>query len=188
MSRLIPIISILILLALILGGYFFWWPEYQKFNEKKLELGRKDAEIKQKEEHLSGLESISAKLSEYTDAISKIDNALPTDPSVAALYYFFLKASSENGLILVSHNFGELYTLVAPTERVQKMPFSITLSGSYPAFKNFLSTIYNNVRLFEVDSISFSSPPEGESLFTFNLRLRTHAYKWIAEGTSEIPK
>lgn len=178
MSRLAPIISILLLVALALGGYFFWWPKYQEFDEKRLELQGKDERIRQTEEHLSGLNTLSDRLVEYRDKTTKIDSALQTDPSVAALFDFLLKVSSENGLFLASHNLSTLYSLALSKERIQKMPFSISLSGSYPAFKNFLSAIYKNVRLFEVDSINFASPREETGgLFNFGLLLKTQAYK-----------
>lgn len=187
MSRIIPIVIIVLLFTLILGGYFFWWPKYQEFRNKRLELETKDENIIQREEHLSELENFSDKLTEYKDELSKIDSALPADPSIAALFYFFLKASSENGLILTSHDLGRLYSLESSKERIQKMPFTISLSGSYPAFKNFLSTIYKNARLFEINSISFSSPEE-EELFTFSLSLETHVFQEIEVKETGFPE
>lgn len=183
-QRIIPIVIVGLLILLAIGGYFFWWPKYQDFGDKKLEVEGKETEIKQKEGYLSRLEVFSDKMSEYSDELAKIDSALPADPSIAALYIFLKTASSENGLILKDTDLGALYsseTLVTSEDRIQKMPFSISVSGSYLAFKNFLSVVYRNTRLIEVNSISFSSPEEGEDLFTFNLALRTHAYQEIEE-------
>ena len=177
MSRVIPVIIVIILIALILGGYFLLWPKYQEFKSKKLELETKDESIRQKEEYLSKLESSVNKLSEYVNELSKIDTALSVDPSKPNLYNFILKISAENGLILNSVDVGEISS---EEEGVQKIPLSISVSGSYAAFKNFLSVIYKNTRLFEINSISFSSPSEteeGRELFTFGLVLKTHVYK-----------
>lgn len=183
MQRSILIIIVSFLILLIVGGYFLGWPKYQEFEDKKLEVEGKDTEIKQKQEYLSKLEVFSDRLSEYSDELAEIDFALPTEPSIAALFIFFQKISSENGLILKDTDLGGLFsseTLGTPGERIQKMPFSISVTGSYPALKNFLSAVYRNTRLIEVNSISFSSPEE-EGLFTFNLALETHAYQPKAE-------
>jgi len=177
MSRIIPIIIIIILLALALGGYFLWWPEYQEFKNNGLELEIKNENVRQKEEYLSKLEGHINKLSEHANELSKIDIALSTDPSKPTLYNFIMKTSAENGLILNSLNIGEVSS---KEEGIQKIPLSISVSGSYAAFKNFLSVIYKNTRLFEIDSIGFSSPretEEEEKIFTFSLVLKTHAYK-----------
>ncbi len=179
MSRIIPIIIIIILLALALGGYFLWWPEYQEFKNKGLELEIKNENVRQKEEYLSKLDGHINKLSEHANELSKIDIALSTDPSKPTLYNFIMKISAENGLILDSLNIGEVSS---KEEGIQKIPLSISVSGSYTAFKNFLSVIYKNTRLFEIDSIGFSSPRETEEeeekkIFTFSLVLKTHAYK-----------
>jgi len=128
------IILICLLIPLALGGYFLCWPKYQEFKEKKVEVETKDEEIRKKEEYLLNLEILSEKLLAYEEQLSKIDLALPKDPSVAALFNFFQKTSSENGLILTNIDVGELFSLEAPEERIQKMPFSFSVSGSYSAF------------------------------------------------------
>lgn len=179
MLRLLPIIILILIALIILGGYYFWWPKYQEFSEKKLEIEKKDEDIKQKEEYLAELNALSEKLQSYQEALTKIDTALPTDFSIAALYNFLRKTSAENGLILKEQNLAGLYTQKRTLqERVQKMPFAISLSGSYSAFKNFLSAIYKNEKLFEVNSINLSSPKEGKDLFLFDLELETYIYNY----------
>lgn len=178
-QRFIPIIIIGILILLIIGGYFLWWPKYQEFRNKRLEIEGKEADIRQKQEYFSKLEGFSNKLSEYTDEIVKVNSALPDDPSVAALFIFFQKISSENGLILENTDLGRLFSpeaLGVFDEEIKKMPFSVSVSGSYSALKNFLSAIYRNTRLVEVNSITFSYPEEG-GLFTFDLALETYTHQ-----------
>lgn len=173
MSRLILIVIVVLLIALVLGGYFLWWPKYQEIKTEKLKLEVKETEIGKKEEYLSSLEKTSEKLTEYTEEFAKIKTAFPGEASLPTLFNFFIKTTAENGLILKSISATEGS---AAGERIQEVPISISVSGSYSALKNFLSVIYKNARLFEVDSIGFSSPLEKE-LFTFSLSLKTHFYK-----------
>jgi len=174
-QQIISIILVILLILLVIGGYFVWLPKYQEFGNKKTELEGKDEEVKQRQEHLSELENISTKLLEYSSEVARINSALPTEPSAAAIFNFIQKASSENGLILLDTDIGGLYSLgAAAVEKVQKMPFSISVSGSYPSFKNFLSSLYKNSRFVDVKTISFSAPEK--NLFTFDLELEVHSY------------
>ncbi len=178
MSRPILIVSILLVFLIVLGGYFFWWPEYQNFQGLKLALEKKKAEFEQAEKYLSGLKTLSDKFAGYRDEVAKVDSALPSEPSIPALFDFIQKTGSQNGLILEEIN---LDKLPLGEGRIRKIPFSITVSGAYPAFKNFLSAVYRNARLIEVNSINFSSPIAeekggGSNFFKFVLNLEAHSY------------
>lgn len=181
MSRLIPTISIFLLFFVVLGGYFFWWPEYQNFQNLRLMLENKKVQLEQAEEYLSELEALFDRLKGYGDELAKVDSALPLDPSIPALFNFIQKTSSENGLILKEMTLTKS-SLEEATEKeeVQKIPFSVVVSGSYSGFKNFLSALYKNARIIEVNSVDFSSPStpeeEGIDLFVFSLGLETHSY------------
>ena len=172
------IIIIVLSLLIVIGGYLIWWPRYQEFKDKKKELETKDQRIKEREEHLVNLGKLSEKLSGYQEEISKIETALSTEPSIAALFEFLKKTSSENGLLIKDTDIGGLYSSSpkSPAERIQKMPFSVSFIGSYSSFKNFLSSLYQSSRLIEVKSIKFSAPGEKENFFTFDLGLETYAY------------
>ncbi len=173
-KQIISIILICLFALLVLGGYFLCWPRYKELQEKKSEIETKDEEIRLKEEYLSNLETFSKKLLTYSEQISKIDSAFPANPSPAVIFNFLQKTSSENGLILTKIDMSEMQEI--SKKRIQEVYFSISVSGSYSAFKNFLSAIYASSRLIEIKSINFSSPEEGKDLFDFYLELKTQFY------------
>lgn len=182
MSRLIPIISIFLLFLVVFGGYYLWWPQYQHFQDLKSGLAEKKAQLEQAEEYLSELKTLSNRLAGYKDECFKVDSALPLEPSIPALFNFIQRASSENGLILKNISLTKPSLEEVPEEeRAQRIPFSIIVSGSYSGFKNFLSAVYKNARMIEINSINFSSsstPKEkGTGLFVFSLRLKTQSYQ-----------
>jgi len=201
-SRIILIVFIGLVLVLIAGGYFLGWPKYMEFKTEKIELETKDEEIELKEKYFSRLENYSAEFLEYANELAKVDTALPTDPSMPALFNLILKITAENGLILNSIDFGGLSSPEKKEgEGIQEIPFSFSVSGSYSALKNFLSVIYKNARLFEIVSITLSSGGEamggeetGGELFTFSLSLKTYAYQEVEmeemgiEGELGIPE
>lgn len=178
-----PIIFVLIIVGLIAGGYFFIWPKYQEFNQKKQEVEFTDEEFRAKEEYLLNIENNLKELSKYKEEVSKIDSVLPSDPSIAALMNYFQKESSQNGLILKKIDVSGLFTEAEAQSKIQKMPFSITVSGSYDSFKNFVLAVYKNTRLIEIKSIEFSTNYEetkkgiiAKDLFDFDLEVETQSY------------
>jgi len=65
--RLIPIISIIILIFLGVCGYFLWWLEYQEFKQQGVLLEEKTRGLEEKNNYYSKLESISNELNNYKD-------------------------------------------------------------------------------------------------------------------------
>jgi len=177
-----PIISVLLIVVFAIGAYLFWWPCYQEFSGLKAQYAAKESDIKQKEQYLADMKVVLEKVSsEYKDEYGKIDSALPEDISVLSLYNYLLKASSENGLILEDISWPQISSL----SDVHKASFSVTLSGSYSAFKNFLSTLYKSGRLIEAESMNFSSVGVKGNTIRFMLSLSTYGYMEPKAGGAE---
>ena len=188
-----PIIFVLIIIGLIAGGYFIIWPEYQEFKQKKQEVDFTDEEFRAKEEYLLNIENNLKELSKYEEEVSKINSALPSDPSIAALVNYFQKESSQNGLILKEINVSGLFNQAETQSKIEKMPFSLTVSGSYSSFKNFVLAVYKNTRLIEIKSIKFSSAfegtekgPKAKDLFDFSLEVETQSYNPLYSALQPI--
>lgn len=174
-SRYLPIISIFLLILLILAGIFFWWPKVEETLDLREKLKIKEAEVKQREEYPKKLIAISHELEQYSDELDKIDSALPEEPSIPVLFNYIQKTTSENGLILESVS---LTSVSSAKDKigVREVSFSVSATGSYSSFKNFLASIYINARLIDIKSISFTSPDEETGLFNFSLNFATYAF------------
>jgi len=168
------IIIIVCLCFTVVFGVGILYPKYTELRILRKEIEEKRTDLKSREEHFLDLAKTSEKLKEYTDALSKIDSALPLDPNLPALFGFLQKVSSENGLILKEI---KPFSIASSGEvpGIQETHLALSVSGSYPAFKNFLSVLQKTSRLIEAESVNFSSPEEGESFF-FNLRIKVHSY------------
>lgn len=174
MPRIIIIISICLLISLVVGGILFWWPNFRDFLSSREELEIKEAQLKQKEEYFAKLNTLSEELKKYPQELAKIDSALSVDPSVSALFSFVQKASSESGLVLRNLNLGKISSSKEKAG-VNEISFYISVSGTYFAFKNFLSTVYRSSRIIEIDNINFFYPGE-DNLFSFDLSLTSYSY------------
>ena len=115
------------------------------------------------------------KLEDYEESLEKIEDALPSTPSLAPLIYFLQTKSSENGLIFRRANLLSV-SLVSEKSDIKEIIFSLEFFGSYPAFKKFLSSLEKSARLIEVESISFVSQQESSQTYPFNLTIKVHSY------------
>jgi len=167
------IIAVCFFFSLILGALILW-PRFQDLRTIQTAVKDISEEVQYQEQYFSQLADIQNKFKNYEEKLSKIDSALPNDPSLASLFNFLQKASSQSELILKGiSSFTISYSENNPSLR--KAQLSLEVSGSYSAFKEFLSTIEKSARLIEVENISFSTPKE-EDIFTFNLRIKVYSY------------
>ncbi|XOB41960.1 MAG: type 4a pilus biogenesis protein PilO [Candidatus Nealsonbacteria bacterium] len=179
MSKSIAIVILLISILVI--GVFLIWPKYQDLRSLQLEIGKKTAELQYKEKHISNLQEVSEELEKYKPELSKIDSILPFNPSLPSLFNFLQKASSQNGLIFRNV---DSFSMTTPKEKpgIKEISLNLGVSGSYSAFRNFLSTLEKSARLIEIENISFSSPeekptvPTQETPFDFDLRIKVYSY------------
>ena len=173
------LISIICFALVLIIGLVLFFPKYQDFRFVKLQLNTKEKEILDKQEYFSEIDRISEKLKEYPGELAKIDSALPFNPSLPFLFDFFQKISSQNGLILKNISGGYASSSSSSSSSspsIKEIKISLSLSGSYPAFKNFLTSLEKSARLIEVESISFSFFPETGSAVSFNVIVKTHSY------------
>ncbi|MFH1575367.1 MAG: type 4a pilus biogenesis protein PilO, partial [Candidatus Nealsonbacteria bacterium] len=172
----IIIIVAVVVIALILAVVFVW-PQYQKLQTLNFDITNKKEELLSRETYFSQVKEISTKLQEYQDALSKISDALPKESSLASLFNFLQTNSAQTGLILNKISLGGT---TAPTESekfLTETRIVIQVSGSYKAFKDFLTLVENSSRLIEIESVSIDIPNEkSEEPPTFNLKLKAISY------------
>lgn len=176
-----PITIAIILFIILLLMFFLVVPEYNTFKSLQIELGEKKAEFNAKYEYFAEVTRVFYELENYKEGIKKVDDALPSKPSFGRLAYFFQKEARENGLI-IKDLFLAKYSLENPDSDIKETVFSISVSGSYSALKNFILSLEKSARLFEITSISFSSTPNtfltgpGRTLMQFQTQ-QTYSFK-----------
>ncbi len=104
MSRLnyISVVSIVLLLIFLGGGYFIWLPKYQDFKYQKSVLAQFEDNFQKKEDYYSNLKNIQKTIESYQEEVNKINDSLPEEISLPVLFNFMSKVITENGLILDS--------------------------------------------------------------------------------------
>jgi Tfp pilus assembly protein PilO len=125
--------------------------------------------------------------------LKKIDYLVPNNPDIPNLIVQIEALTQENGMSLDAVDFriletkttgkaeelrsGETGTAEKPVQNYHLLDINIRISGDYPAFKNFLKEIENNIRLFDLQSVGFISATskEGETgKFEFDINLQAY--------------
>lgn len=191
LNKNIFIIVVGLIIIIIAVSYFVVYPSYQEYREVRSEFDFKDEEILARKDYLPKLESIEDRIAEFSDEIKIIDQALPVEPSIAALFKYFQEATAISGLILDDISITTLFKEEDEPEEllpVREMKFSASVIGSYAALKLFLEEVYLTARIIEVESISFSvveSTTEStteeilvvDDLFNYKMWFKTHAFR-----------
>lgn len=168
------IITAVSFLIVILITVLILWPKFQELKIVQKNIEGKKAEIQVREAYSLKLSEIKAKLEEYQPEFSKINSALPTNPSHLSLLNELQKTSAGSGLILAEIS-PAAFSPSTDLPGLRESVFSIKVVGSYSSFKNFLSTLEKSARLIEIGGISFSSG-EGKGSFSFDVKLKTLSY------------
>ena len=100
--------------------------------------------------------------------IGLVESALPESPDLPNLYILLQSIISSAGLI------GEDIQ-VTKDKNDDSLNISVTLHGSYESLKAYLSEAEKSLRIFDVESITFSSP-EVSSIFKFGVKMKTWLY------------
>ncbi len=167
------IIIVVRFLAAIALTFFLVFPKYESLKSKISERDIKEANLKNRNDYYQKVAEISNELKKYPEELAKIDFALSRNVSMPLMYDFFQKMASESGLVLNDENGSVAQGEVSAKKEYN---FSLGLSGSYPAFKNFLAALEKSAKIIEVERISFSSPEKIASAFSFNLSVKFYSY------------
>jgi Tfp pilus assembly protein PilO len=188
------IIVIVIALGFIGSIVFLDVPMIQGVLASKKEVENKQILFSEKEAFIKTVERLITKYKNNEEALNKLDVILPTDSDVPNLLVEMEALANEAGSaindinILVTDDKG---TSKAETARTggevssektsvdyKIVRVDLTISGDYNALKKFLQAAEENMRLIDVESITFSNKTQDKSmpLFDFNVVLKTYYY------------
>jgi len=181
-----PIAIALILFIILLLVFFLVAPEYKTFGKLQTELGQKKAEFNAEFDYYAAITRTYYDLQSRQDDIKKIDDALPSSPSLGRTIYYLQQAATDNGLVakdLFLSKSSSASGGAKTASNIKDIVFSMDLLGSYSALENFIVSLEKSSRLFEVISISFgagnvapSQQPQVQQTYSFNLQIKTHSY------------
>ncbi len=184
-----PIAIAIILFIILLLVFFLVMPEYKTFKELQLDLGEKKAEFNAEFDYYAEITKKYYELQNRSEDLAKVDNALPQDPNLGKLVYYFQKTASDSGMIVKNLFLSKSAPVSSKGSKksINEIIFSINVLGNYSSLGDFLASLEKSDRIFEVTNISFGSSSEpdivsSESQFEiqqsydFNLQIKTNSY------------
>ena len=172
MNRSIAIvICILIIFAL---AYLLILPKYQFLESSWENVEKKQGELNYLKDYFLELNKVAEDFKAYEVEFSKIESAIPSDPSAPSLFNFVQAKASQNGLVLENVSLVSIKPFTQGSN-IKEYHFSIELSGFYPAFKNFLTTLEKSGRLIEVERINFIAPNKENDPISFGVGIKVYS-------------
>lgn len=175
--------------AVIIGYLFLYpaWQEFQSLRERNLELQQESAEfdslIQRRDALIAEINTISKEQREL------LDQTIPLGAKAAEFIVDIEAITKKRGLTLKRIDLAgsvEVKTAGAgqPTtsrtpivaqaqEAILEFPIGISVSGSYESFKSFLQDLEKNLRITDIQDISFVAPTKGDTL-DVNLKIKTY--------------
>ena len=160
------IITILIVLAVsgVLSVVFIW-PKVGVVQDMRVQVGSRQAEARVIEQRFQATaEAVSQYEKLSAEDIEMVESALPIEADLSNLYILLQSLISSAGLI------GEG---IQVDERIGSLDISFTLHGTYESFKAFLIEAERSLRIFDVETITFSSERSPGSI-TFGVKMKTY--------------
>jgi Tfp pilus assembly protein PilO len=179
----IPIAIIVCFAIAIIFGVNALLPRFNQFQTLNKEVKTKTAELQSKEKYYANLRQIDNQLRAKSSELSKVNSALPDEPSVPSVLAFLQKAGTQSGLVV--KNLGDFSISNSESNsNLKDIEFGLEISGTYSSFKNLITVLEKSARWFEVKSVSLnyfvpgagSAGPATKDIFSFVIRVRTHSY------------
>ncbi len=191
--------TIIIALCLLLSIFISWqfiWPAYNNFQAKQSMADVKQQEYNKLNDLVNKLNELTKDYKTKADSVDKLEQIAPPGKDVPELLNQFESLSAQSGMILHSIDFTEGaggqaqakptassdQTAASPipeqsqaeSNPIRELNIGIRVSGSYEAFKNFLTNIEKNLRLVDIQNIGFSASSQQNVLYDFSLSGKTY--------------
>ncbi len=171
------VVIILLLIVACFGvGYFFTTPQWSAYSQAKSLLSHKQAEAEQLHQALSSMQTFVGQFNSHQQDLSRVNLALPVRAADLPNFLTSLSAMAQaSGLALSNFTILENVTdKPAPANSIQTAHITISASGAFESFKDFMKRAETNLRLIDVDRISVKSDNDQ---IQYVITLRTYYQK-----------
>ncbi len=190
--------SLLLSLAMLLGAVFIYSsyivPAFKGIETLRGEIAGYSAQVKQLSTINQNIANLSSEYQNSSAMQSTISAILPTQENVPVIINQVQGLAASSNVNIDSISFQYLPINYKPqgsiVQGVGTIAMSVQGSGSYSSVSGFLNNLGNNVRLFDLSSLSLAvgSQPAGSKsavqILHFNMVINTY-YQTAASSTSQ---
>ncbi|HNW96700.1 MAG TPA: type 4a pilus biogenesis protein PilO [Candidatus Paceibacterota bacterium] len=183
-KRNISLTIVLILVGAALGVFFgLDWPAFKKIGELNGKIAQEKIQYQDQYEAVQIAKSIINQYKSLSGVSQTISLSVPREAEIQNIIAQINNVSLQAGLTTQSVNF-ESVTVTQPKKDVlvknnQITRIDISLLGSYESFKTWLSAVEGNIRLMDIEKISFSGisgsdSTKNQGMFNFKVSLNVY--------------
>lgn len=180
-----PILIVVVFVINLVAIFLFVIPKYEDSSHLDRVLAARQSEYENQSQYRLKLSSALRDLQVREDIVQKVDEALPSNPSLAEIIHFLNKKATENSLsvinITLSHRAAA--TELGTSASIKDISFMVNLTGSYLDLKRFLSSLEKSTRLLQVQTISLVPTSRTQVVgqqvlknYNFSLEIKTYSY------------
>ena len=182
----------------LLVTFLFVVPAYNESLALQDTIVEKEGEYRNKSIYYEGIVKEFESIEIRRTTLTKVESALPQKVTFAPLVSFLQQKGIESGLAIKTLTFLDIAALSLPkptakggknasrdVSSIKTATFNVELVGTYQGLKTFLASLENSARLFQINTIGFSSQKTIESvagaksqlqIYTFTLQAKTYTY------------
>lgn len=145
------------------------WNKIQTTNAK---IERDGQELAILQDLVAVISELNTAFGDVAEATGKIEVALPVKAGIPEVLVQISALASQNGLLLGNINFS-----IPEKDRAKNYSpviINLQVSGNYEALKTFVVALEQNLRIIDVQGLSFSAVQEEGSSMDFSMTLVTY--------------
>lgn len=163
---------ILLLIAILVGaGFLVIKPKLDGWKGMRTQTQTMRDQAENDRRYYEGLSrSVSASEGIDAETLAKLDKALPRTPLISDMIVEMGQLADGTGVKVNSISFEAGKTV--STSGLQTLNFNMALEAiDYRSMKNFFAALEKNLRLTEIQTLSFSSTDKGATTFTVSAKV-----------------
>lgn len=186
----------LIIPILVLGAaglaYFLLLPEFKDVRMSREALVSKKSVVEQWQNTFDRMKKMIADLEAKRTEIKPLDQAIPTSPDIPELLANLEQLARQSGLLISGLQISTVPTVSAPApgedlvqaesteqplrsaENLSVMNLSLNVAGQYPQLEAFLLNMERNLRLMDLQTVSFGGADEDAGGQEYTLQIQTY--------------
>lgn len=167
------VLPIILIVACIGGGYFFSYGQWVSYSQSQDALKAAQAKLDAVKKAQGDIDGFLAKYRDSLDSQPMVDRALPpNDMKVPEVLALLEQLALNSGLGVDSiNNKTDGSQKVKDPNSVQTVDFDVQVNGTYEEFQNFLLLIEQNLRISDLQDVTFQKDENTNTKFSLVIRM-----------------
>ena|SRR3989338_648243 len=176
-----------LLIGAAAAAYFLLLPKFKELSAVKADLAAKQNQASAQQGSFTGVKSLVADLEKKREMLASLDEALPASPDIPELLANLESLAKQSGLTVsnidiqlpqttTNNSFGQKVSK-ALGDNIGIMTVDLAVVGEYPQLNALVLNVEKNLRLLDIQGITFGDTGSDTNTQTYILQLQTYYQK-----------